>query len=54
METNDLAAKITRLSLSRKVTVLVLFLTILAIGLMRPIASLLKWNPKVRRATEST
>ena len=34
MQTNKIATEITRLSLSRKVTVFVLFLTILAIGLI--------------------
>ena len=46
METNDLAAKITRLSLSRKVTVLVLFLTILAIGLIATNRLPLEMEPK--------
>ena len=32
MESNELAAKITRLSLNRRVSMLVLFLTIIAVG----------------------
>ena len=34
MQTNKIATEITRLSLSRKVTVFVLFLTILAVGII--------------------
>ena len=34
METNNLATKLTRLSIGRKVTVFVLFLSILAVGLI--------------------
>ena len=34
MQNNKIATEITRLSLSRKVTVFVLFLTILAIGMI--------------------
>ena len=34
MQTNKIATEITRLSLSRKVTVFVFFLTILAVGLI--------------------
>tara|TARA_B100001250_G_scaffold206139_1_gene176958 strand:+ start:6856 stop:10002 length:3147 start_codon:yes stop_codon:yes gene_type:complete len=46
MEKNDLTTKITRLSLSRKVTVLVLFLTILAIGLISTNRLPLEMEPK--------
>ena len=46
MEKNDLTTKITRLSLSRKVTVLVLFLTILAIGFISTNRLPLEMEPK--------
>ena len=46
MNKNDLGTKITRLSLSRKVTVLVLFLTIIAIGLIATNRLPLEMEPK--------
>ena len=46
METNELATRITRLSLSRKVTVFVLFLSILAVGLIATNRLPLEMYPK--------